>query len=236
MTIRRIALTVLGFAGGALTALLLCVSAQNTLAETAAPAQPSFEQPAQVLEFPFDIPNTTLRAESITGYDGPFLEDGSDREVVNVAALIVCNTGTETVKSVYITLQWGSGAYAFWGTYIPPGETTVLLEQNAQAFRAVEFNVCAGRQTDVSTSLIRSEIAVTEEGMGTVILTNPSDRTITDIVVFYKIWLSPPGMCVGGITYAVDIPILLPGESLRLFPDHYAVGYTKVVAILGAVT
>ena len=226
MTIRRIALTVLGFSGSILAALTLCISAQSIL------AQPT-ETGLSTIEFPYVIPDTTLVVQALTGYDGPFLEDGTDREMVNVVALIIRNSGATIIESAQISLHWGDGMYTFAGSYIPAGGTAVLIEQNGQIWKDTVFTHCTGNQTTLQAGLLQQEIMVTEEAMGTVILTNTTEDTIYGITIYHKTWLSPQDMYIGGITYAMDVPHLLPGQTAYLYPDHYAVGYSRVVCIQG---
>ena len=224
MTIRRIALTALGFYGSLLAALTLCISAQRILAEPVV-AAPS------TIEFPYAIPGTTIVVQSVTGYDGPFLEDGTDREVVNVAALIIRNVGAAILESVQISLRWSDGVYTFTGSYIPAGGTTVLLEQNGQPWQDNTFTQCTGSETLLQANLLFDEIAVAEQAMGTVILSNTTADTIYGITICYKTWLSTQDLYIGGVTYAMNIAHLLPEQTMYLYPDHYAVGYSKVVYI-----
>lgn len=70
--------------------------------------------------------------------------------------------------------------------------------------------------------------------MGTVLVSNSADRTLYDVQLYYKSWLSPPDVYMGGITYAAGIPVLLPGQTVCLYPPHYAAGYTKVLFVTAA--
>ena len=230
MTIRRISLTVLGFAGSALAALMLCVSAHSILSEPVAPAM--ILEPEEI-QFPYAIPNTGLIIQSMTGYDGPFLEDGTDREVVNTAALSVHNTSDVLLESVKINLNWAGGIYTFSGSYLPANGTAVLLEQNAQQCQFIQFTHCAATQTTAQFPPIDNDITVTEQAMGTVILTNTTEDTICGVTIYYKTWLYTENMYIGGITYAMDIADLQPGQTVCLYPEHYAVGYSKVTCIRG---
>lgn len=65
--------------------------------------------------------------------------------------------------------------------------------------------------------------------MGTLIVSNLTDRPLNAFNLYYKTWLSPPEVYIGGIVYKVEVPILQPGETVLLYPNHYACGYSRVV-------
>lgn len=231
---RRFILLAFGIVGGVLAAGVLCISAEEVLKPPTAIAGDSVEELANKTDgivLPVNVPGTVLTAQKLSAYEGPFLEDGTDREVVNVAALHIYNGSSKVILKAHIELQWEDGIYVFEGDHIPPKSTVVVLEQNAAAFRRGNFRACRGWQETQQNQGVQSLISVTDMAMGTVVVTNMTDSTFRDVCIYYKSWLSPPDIYIGGITYMVQVPILLPGQTKYLYPSHYASGYSKVVSV-----
>ena len=230
---------IFGIAGGVFSAVLLYLSASGMLVTVKErvllniiPHNAPLQQVENEWKFPVSVPGTTLIAQRVSSYEGPFLEDGSDREVVNIAALQVYNAGEKNIHKAHIVLFCGDRSLSFYGEHIPVGVTVVLLERSAGTFRSDGFVGCSGwQETEDSGQCIDGEISVSDMAMGTLVVTNLTEKTFQNVQVYYKSYLSPPGMFVGGITYVVEIPLLLPGQTQNLYPYHYASGYSKVVTV-----
>ncbi len=188
--------------------------------------------PLAQIQLPVAVQGTTLIAQRMATYDGPYLEDGSDREVVNIAALVVYNTGSREVLKAEITLSWGDLQFAFYGENIPSGETVLLLEKNCRSCIQTNFTDCAGWQITAEQNREPSAyLQINDSAMGAVTVTNITKETLRDVRMYYKSWLSPPDIYVGGISRQMSIPVLLPGECVTLYPPHYACNYTKIVSV-----
>lgn len=227
-----------GLAGGLLAAAVLCVSVESTYKIQDADDQktPYAETNGSATQEPFDfpvrIPGTTLIAESISIYEGPFLEDGSDREVADIAALLVRNTGSEEILKCYIELESEDTCFAFLGERVPPGAAVLLLEYEGSLYKKCSFLDCKGWQITTHDALdVKNDVVIVEQSVGTLLVTNISDKTFSNIQVHYKSWLSPPDIFVGGISYSVTIPVLLPGQTETIYPHHYACGFSKVTSV-----
>ena len=48
--------------------------------------------------FPYQIPNTSLVIQKVRSYDGVFIEDGSDKTVSGISAIVVENVGDEYIE------------------------------------------------------------------------------------------------------------------------------------------
>lgn len=226
---------VLGILGSVVSASALYFSAEDSLKQTI-----DIDNTAKIenvitlterITLPIAVSGTDLIAQKLSSYEGPFLEDGTDREVVDIAALHVYNGGTMEVNKARIVLIWSNGFYMFEADHIPPGETVVVLEKNCSLYRKRDYMQCNGWQELGSNNAISNDISVVEIALGTVIVNNLTDETLRNVCVYYKTWLAPSNIYVGGITYMVQIPVLLPKQSKSLYPYHYAVGYSKVVAV-----
>lgn len=210
-------------------ALLLAKSVQS--AHTKDVFMPTHQpQSSARVELPVSVPGTSLQAQSISVYEGPFLEDESGREVVDVAALHIYNTGKQEILSACITVQYEDESYVFYGEHIPPEATVVLLEMDAKAYRQEAITDCSGWQ-ELSDRTQQQGILITDQDYGTLVVTNTTDQALRNISLYYKNWLSPPDVYIGGITYSASILQLAPGQTRMLLPDHYATGYSKVVSV-----
>lgn len=245
MGLRRCALLMLGMALSMLAAVLLLFSIQNTyssaasVAETTAPhghldveMQDVLAAPTEGITLPMSISGTTLVAQRLATYDGPFLEDGSGQEVVNIAALVVYNAGDREVLQAGITLQWEEVTLCFYGENIPPGKAVLLLERNRRNCTQNEFTACSGWQVFArETREPTAYLEIVDTAMDAVTITNSTGDTLHDVRLYYKSWLSPPDIYVGGISREVSVSVLQPGESATLYPPYYARGYTKFVSV-----
>lgn len=234
-------LLLLGMVGGLLIAAVLYTSAKGIMVqsyvnlteptETSQPTTSDEELIPEDLRLPTWVSGTSVLVERLCAYEGPFLEDGSDTEVVNIAALLVKNIGSYELQKVEITLQFDSETMVFYGEHIPAGATIALLEQNAAPYSDERFSACTGWQEVSDQPGIGRDIAITENADNSISVTNLSDSTLEYLNLYYKSWLSPPNIYVGGITYQLEIPRLLPGQTRQVYPSHYASGYSKVVSL-----
>ena len=233
---KRLLLLMLGALGGFAAAGVLFLSTGNAQATRETP-EPSLAVPQERIHLPASVPGTAMIAQRVSAYDGPFLEDGSDREVFEIASLLVYNSGSKELLTARITLQYPEGEYIFVGDNIPPNSWILLLEQEEKPYRRDDPIACTGRQTvrlDEGESAPSILVEDTAFGMR---VCNQGGETLRNICISYKGWLSSPeiylGVYLGGITYCTVIPQLEPGQCISLQPDHYAPGYSKVVSICG---
>jgi len=226
MRAKRFALLILGLAGSALAAVVLYISVEGALPVHV----PTMEEPQTFITLPYAVPGTDLLVEKISYYEGPFLEDGTDREVVDIPALHIYNTGNDKILRTCITLHMSDSVYVFYGEHLLPGATTVLLEKDAKCYRKGDISSCTGWQEKERDDSLEG-VQITEVNMGTLAVTNLTEKKLNNLCLYYKSWLSPPDVYMGGITYRIHIPEILPGQTEYLYPYHYAAGYTKVVSV-----
>lgn len=182
---------------------------------------------------PCQLQYTTLVARQLAAYDGPYLEDGSDEELVDVAALVLENTGTIGMEYVQVVLQQGGRELVFDVTYVPPRGTVLILEKNRAAYSTDPVESCRCRTLisgnfDWEKEKIRIDSG---DGFGMAV-TNLTDIPMSYVRVFYKQHEGAADLYVGGITYSAVIPDLQPGETRQITPYRYADGYSAVVAVV----
>ena len=182
---------------------------------------------------PCELRYTPLVARQLSSYDGPYLEDGTEEELVGVAALVVENTGTIGIEFAQLVVSQGAKELVFDATYIPPRGVVLILEKNRAVFTPEAVTGCRCRTLipgsfDWEKEKIRIEPA---EGFGMTV-TNLTDTPMSYVRVFYKQHEGAADLYVGGITLSAVIPDLQPGETRQITPYRYANGYSAVVAVV----
>lgn len=184
------------------------------------------------LTLPFPIPNTTLVAERIVQYEGGFLEDGSNDEVVNIVGLVLRNSGDEMIHCARVVLERGLLQLCFEATYIPPDASVLVLEKDRQQCLSHNFTACYGWQKGGQEKWVdQGAVQVEAVGMNTILLTNISEETCHNVTFYYKNYLEYAQMYVGGITNRCAVGQIEPGQTVEVSPYHFASGYSKVLGV-----
>lgn len=221
---RRIGLLLTGFCGSIAVGLFLVT---NCVSAASAPVV------AQVsMSFPCVVEGTPLVIQGITGYEGPYIEDGSDEEVADVAALILYNAGENMIAAADITVQCAESSFCFVLNDLPAGAGVVVLDQDAQLWTPQNVYRClASYELNEIGNFTDQQLHVRQTDTSILEISNLTDKTIYDITICHKTWSEEIGCYLGGITYETHIDSLRPGQILLLSPDHYAVGSSKIVNI-----
>ena len=228
--VRGVRMGLVLFAGVLLYVTAFHVAGMAVLHPTARTVCMVSKPPAGEVTFPVDLAETTLRIEKAVFYEGPFLEDGGDRPVVGVLALLVRNTGDRSLETAQITLTDARATYRFQGRHILPGSRVLLLETGGAAFKQTGFLTARGYATEEEADLLQTgEVEIEDVSMGSVTVTNRTDRTLYDLRLYYKNYLSDGDLYQGGICYETRIETLAAGQSVTLDPHHYAMGYSCFV-------
>ncbi len=173
---------------------------------------------------------TDLVCRSLACYDGAYLEDGSDEEMIGVTALVLENTGETGIRRAQVVVLRDGQKLYFEASYIPPKGTVLVLEKNGAAYEGSGFDSCYCL-TLIPGDFDRCEdrISVQEEASG-LLVTNLTDSEITRVCLYYKQYYAQSALYLGGITYSTELYCLQPGESRSIRPYHFAAGYAQVVA------
>lgn len=210
--------------GGVLLALFCasilwqCVSAQ---------AQ---ELPQAIIPFPRDIKGSDMKALQLVRYEGPFWEDNSEAEVVDVAALVIENTGGYVAEGA-VVLEWGEDRMVFELYDLPPGERVLVLEKDRQQYRQGTPTGCYGWEMEAYPENV-GHVTVEDAGGMFMAVTNWIDSEIPAVRICYKSCDPGSGMFIGGISYRVELHDLQPGERRMISPYHYASGSSKIVQVI----
>lgn len=170
----------------------------------------------------FNTPDSSLTIQRVQGYTGIFIEDGSDKEVKNVAAIQVKNTSNKAVEYAEIELYNGKKKLVFAVSTLPANSSAVVMEKNKTTFSSSK-GVTYGKTTVAYADKLEKSSAVScskVENNG-IKVTNKSGKDIPCVRIFYK-YKSDDGYYVGGITYTAKIEDLKAGKSQTVYPSHFA--------------
>ena len=182
--------------------------------------------------FPYLIPNSSLSIRAVKSYRGVFIEDGSDKDVSGIAAIILDNKGSEEIEYAKITLKCEGKEYIFEARTLAAGATMVVQESSGAKYVDGEYKE-ANAQIATMEKLEMSEksVKVSETETGALQITNISDADIPCVRVFYKFYMEDVQVAVGGITYTSKITELKAGETRVITPSHYDKDASRVMMV-----
>ncbi len=192
--------------------------------ETAAPT----EQAPEPVAWPCVLRGTGLVLRSPVEYEGPNLEEGTEIPVSGVMALLVYNPGMTAIRRAEILLTQGARELRFVITFLPAGSAVLVLEQGMQFYSREPVTACRCVELLEEETPPGDALAVTEDEKG-ITLENRSDRTLTELRVYYKPFEKEAGFFLGGYARCHMPDSLLPGERVTLTPPDYAPGLCRVV-------
>lgn len=172
-----------------------------------------------------------IELQALSGYQGPYVEDGTDDIVSDVLAITVRNDGDKTVQYAHIILTQGETAYEFNVTTLPVGASAQLLELSRQPMpdstdgMTAQVTACAVFDTEPTMC---EDVFQIETQDTAITITNNSGSDITgQIYVYYKIAYGD--LYMGGITYRVGTAGLKAGESTTCYAGHFSTDYSKLM-------
>lgn len=174
-----------------------------------------------------------IELQALSGYQGPYVEDGTDDIVSDVLAITVRNDGDKTVQYAHIVLTQGETAYEFDVTTLPVGASVQLLELSRQPMpdntdgMTAQVTACAVFDTEPTMC---EDVFQIETQDTAITITNNSGSDITgQIYVYYKIAYGD--LYMGGITYRVGTAGLKAGESTTCYAGHFSTDYSKLMFV-----
>ena len=178
--------------------------------------------------FPHKISCTSLCVNRVVSYDGPFYEDGTGREVMDIAALEIINFGDTVIPYACIIITAGNQEYTFHATMIPVDTPVLVQEFNAQPYFTDEIENIFGWNT-VRKCKVKLPVSIEETGMSELSVTNDSENVLMGFKLYYRTFYSEGNVYCGGKAFSVCVPGILPGETKKLYPEYYVSGYSRIV-------
>ena len=200
--------------------------------ETTTPETVQTTQGENALEFPYVLGDAGLIVQHMAQYEGPFLEDGSQEPVAEVAALMISNPRKQGVCSAELVLWQGQEQLVFAVTYLPPGGKVLVLEKNGKHYSKGPVTQCACTELQLGDFYEeKGQITVLEQ-QEVLIVENRMQKLAEKVTVYYKEYIFDGNYYLGGRTRTVVVEKLLPGERRQILPYGYAPGYSRVICAL----
>ena len=182
-----------------------------------------------LVPFPCNVTGTELTALQLARYEGPFWEDNTETEVVDVAALVIENTGSYLAEGAVI-LEWDQDRMVFEFYDLLPGARVLILEKDRKLFRQGAPLECYGWDREAYHENM-GHVFVEDAGGMAMAVTNGTNGIVPVTQISYKSRDPGSGMFIGGISYRVQVRNLLPGERRIVTPYHYASGSSEIVCV-----
>ena len=186
-------------------------------------------QARTLLQFPCAVEGTELMALQLASYEGPFLEDRSEREVVNTAALVVENTGGFLASGAVI-LEINDMRMVFELFDLPPGARVLVLEKDGRQFTTGTLTGCYGWDMEWHPEDM-GHIGAEDAGGMTLAVTNHTAGTVPVARICYRTQDPGSGMFLGGVSYSIEVRDIQPGERRLVTPPYYASGSSKILYV-----
>ena len=182
--------------------------------------------------FPFAIDDTGLIAERLIRYNGPFWENGAGSNASDVAALLVHNSNAHGINHARIVLETEAGELVFEVDRIPAGKSVLIPEMHGASYSDTSILNCKG-WTSVGHGdwSGKNVLKIRCTDMGTIALTNETDKQLIDVQLYYKSYVQDPGYLVGGRSFVYVLHCIGPKQTIHIYPENYAKGYSEFVRI-----
>lgn len=165
------------------------------------------------------------------GYNGAFVEDGSDEPVKKVYALVFTNQGDQDIQYGEYVFQSGKNELSFRFSNLPVGQSCMVLETNRKSFKKKADLTLESRvvvQVD-ELPFAREELLVVDNSDDTITVMNLTEKDIPVARVFYKSFDEEENRFLGGITYTAKADKIPAGSGVTLTPEHFQSGKSVVV-------
>lgn len=184
------------------------------------------------ISLPYTIPDTGLVIEKFAGYDGVFIEDGSDSSISGVTAMVLTNKGKRAAEYVNISVKRNGKELKFEASAIPAGATVVVQEAGKTSYKKGTYTECSADVAPIeSFEMSKDSVKVKDNGDNSLTVTNLTDSTIPCVRVFYKFYMEDESAYVGGITYTAKLTGLEAGKSQKITPSHFVSGSSRIMMV-----
>lgn len=158
------------------------------------------------------------------GYDGAFLEDGSDEEVKNVLALQFVNTSDKDIQYAEYVFTVDGKPISFKLSDLPAGQSCVALEASRHQRNANEVLELISRvvaPVDMLHEDAANQVLIVRNDDNSLTVMNTTDRELPLVRIYYKYFYPEENTFVGGITYTATAEHIPAGGSVTITPSHF---------------
>ena len=160
------------------------------------------------------------------GYDGYYIEDGSDEEVKNVLAMQFFNESNQDIQYAEYVFRSGDTAVSFKISNLPAGQSCVVLEANRHQYNKNEVLELISRVVAKVDALpfASDQVLLVDNSDNTVTIMNLTDKELPVVRLFYKYFYEDQNTFLGGITYSASAEKIPAGGSVTVSPSHFESG------------
>ena len=180
-----------------------------------------FDNIGETIKDNYEVNDADIKIQHINSYSGIFIEDGSDVEVDNVAAIQVKNTSKKALEFAQIQIYNGDKKLVFDVSSLPANSSAIIMEKNKAPLDKSK-SITYGGTTGGYTNKLEKDATIKYQKVDNngIKVTNKSNKNIPCVRIFYK-YKSSEGYYIGGITYAAKINNLKAKESQTIYPSHF---------------
>lgn len=196
------------------------------------PVQKPGEAGGKTIAFPYRIEDSGLEIQTISHYDGIFLEDGTDEEVSGITIAVFKNTGKKQIEYAEVTISRDGVPLLFKLSTVPAGKAVAVQEAGKVKYAEGTYTDCSANVAyQDQFEMSENAVEVKDNGDNSLTVKNLTDKKIAKIRVFYKYYTEEDDAYVGGITYNAAVDDLKAGESVNVRPIHFVSGASRVVMV-----
>ena len=180
-----------------------------------------FDNTGETIKDNYEVNDADIKIQHINSYSGIFIEDGSDVEVDNVAAIQVKNTSQKALEFAQIQIYNGDKKLVFDVSSLPSNSSAIIMEKNKAPLDKSK-SITYGGTTGGYTNKLEKDATIKYQKVDNngIKVTNKSNKNIPCVRIFYK-YKSSEGYYIGGITYTAKINNLKAKESQTIYPSHF---------------
>ena len=180
-----------------------------------------FDNTGETIKDNYEVNDADIKIQHINSYSGIFIEDGSDVEVDNVAAIQVKNTSKKALEFAQIQIYNGDKKLVFDVSSLPANSSAIIMEKNKAPLDKSK-SITYGGTTGGYTNKLEKDATIKYQKVDNngIKVTNKSNKNIPCVRIFYK-YKSSEGYYIGGITYTAKINNLKAKESQTIYPSHF---------------
>ena len=160
------------------------------------------------------------------GYDGYYIEDGSDEEVKNVLAMQFFNDSDQAIQYAEYVFRTGDTAVSFKVSNLPAHQSCVVLEANRHKYNSGEvLDLISRVVAKVDTLPFASDkVLLVDNSDGSVTVMNLTGETLPVVRFFYKYFYEDQNTFLGGITYTASAEDIPAYGNVTVTPGHFEPG------------
>lgn len=182
------------------------------------------------ISLPYKVGTTELEITKIQKYSGKFVEDGSDKEVSNILALIVKNTSNKDLQYGQIILSTDTNDNVEFNiTNLPAKSSAIVLESTGSIPYTKNLSYKNSTYASVnSLPMDTKKIKVTTEN-NSITIDNISGKDLGTVYVYYK--NKKNSSYLGGITYRVKFENVEKDVKLTTKTNHFTEKNSEILMV-----